>query len=90
MFGLRRFFPGSGVSGGMEALLGIVFIAIGVIVGATFVPPVVTNLVTAHDTTGITDAAASMTDIGQLVGVLALTVGPALAGMYLIFKGVTG
>lgn len=82
-----RTFTGRGEAG-VGTLLGLVFIALGVIVGATFVPPTVTALVDAAAVVGITPAAASMTEIGQLVGVLALTVAPALGGMYLIFKDI--
>lgn len=89
MKSLRTLFHGSG-AGNLDALLGIVFLALGVIIGASFAPSVITQLVTASTTTGATAAAVSMTQIGQLVGVLALTVGPALAGLYIIFKNVKG
>ena len=75
---------------GVGSLIGLAFIAVGVIIGASFVPSVVTSLVTAKAATGITTAAATFTDIGQLVGVLALAIAPSLAGMYLLFKDIKG
>lgn len=80
------FFPGLGL--GTQSLLGIVLIAIGVILGASLVPSTITQLVTASDTTGITTAASSLVDVGQLVGVIALAVAPALAGMFTLFRDV--
>lgn len=73
---------------GMASILGLVFIALGVVVGATFVPTTVDSLVDARASTGITSAAQSMTDIGQLVAVIALTIGPPIAGLYVIFKDI--
>jgi len=72
----------------INSILGLVFISLGVIVGATFVPTVVQSLFDASQTAGITTAASSMTNIGQLIGVIAMTVAPAIAGLYMIFKDV--
>src|SRR3990167_10315034 len=79
-------FPGLGASS--QSLLGIVLIAIGVILGAALVPATITQLVDAAATTGITTSAGSLVDVGQLVGVIALAVAPALAGMFTLFKDV--
>ena len=79
-------FPGLGL--GTQSLLGIVLIAIGVILGASLVPSTITQLVDAAATTGITTSAGSLVDVGQLVGVIALAVAPALAGMFTLFKDV--
>jgi hypothetical protein len=72
----------------MSIALGLILIAIGVVIGATVLSPAITALVAADSITGLDSSAAALLPVAQLVTVVALTIGPPLVGMFIIFKAV--
>ena len=69
--------------------IGVIFMAVGVIIGAVMATPTANALKDAAAITGASNF-TTIVPIGMLVAAVALTIGPAAIGVVLMFQGLRG